>query len=193
MKQNSLRWAKTHFKLNEELANTGLKFGKGVELAQKGSLRMAICRLVSLSNIKKNTLMRHSSIFYGIQTYTNWKSVSYYENMFVAELLKVEDVRTHVCAIFFENLRKICTFEFKQEKQALYWFWHYLTIFFIIFHVFYGILGPFHCAKLSVRKFGCAKELTFRRSAHLGVIKYQGCNMNLFVKEGFTISKLCFS
>ena len=27
-----------------------------------------------------------------------------------SELLKAEDVRTHACAIFFENLRKICTF-----------------------------------------------------------------------------------
>ena len=29
---------------------------------------------------------------------------------------------------------------------------------------FYGILGPFLCAKFSVNKFGCAKVLTFRRS-----------------------------
>ena len=28
---------------------------------------------------------------------------------------------------------------------------------------FYGIIGQFLCAKFSVRKFGCAKELTFRR------------------------------
>ena len=33
-------------------------------------------------------------------------------------------------------------------------------------HVFYRILGPFFCAKCSVRKFGCAKELTFRRSGY---------------------------
>ena len=32
---------------------------------------------------------------------------------------------------------------------------------------FYGILGPFLCAKFSVRKFGCAKEFTFRRSAQM--------------------------
>ena len=32
---------------------------------------------------------------------------------------------------------------------------------------FYGILGPFLCAKLSVWKFCCAKEFAFRRSAWL--------------------------
>ena len=32
------------------------------------------------------------------------------------------------------------------------------------FTCFYGILGPFPCAKFSVRKFGCAKEFAFRRS-----------------------------
>ena len=30
---------------------------------------------------------------------------------------------------------------------------------------FYGILGPFLCAQLTFRKFGCAKEFSFRRSA----------------------------
>ena len=33
--------------------------------------------------------------------------------------------------------------------------------------MFYGILGPYLCAQFSVRKFGCAKELTFRRFASL--------------------------
>ena len=37
-------------------------------------------------------------------------------------------------------------------------------------YMFYGILGPFLCAKMSVRKFGCAKELTFRRSAVPGSV-----------------------
>ena len=35
------------------------------------------------------------------------------------------------------------------------------------FTYFYGILGTFLCAKFSVRKLGCKKELTFRRSAEI--------------------------
>ena len=33
-----------------------------------------------------------------------------------------------------------------------------------VFTCFYGILGPFLCTKLSVRKFGCATELSLRWS-----------------------------
>ena len=47
---------------------------------------------------------------------------------------------------------------------------------------FYGILGPFLCAKLSVWKFCCAKEFAFRRSAWLPSLLsnwhqyYQSCS-----------------
>ena len=60
----------------------------------------------------------------------------------MAELLKVEDVRTHNCAIFLKICAKFLLLNMKQEKQAL----------FMIFAqfdkilkncTFYGILGPF--------------------------------------------------
>ena len=58
---------------------------------------------------------------------------------------------------FFDNLRKLCTFERKTGKTRTLFYdfgtiWQYSS-------TFYGILRPFLCAK-----FGCAKEYTFRRS-----------------------------
>ena len=37
--------------------------------------------------------------------------------LFLTEPLKVEDLRTHACTIFFENLLKICTFERETEEE----------------------------------------------------------------------------
>ena len=53
------------------------------------------------------------------------------------ELLKVEDVQTHVCAMFFENLRKIFPIERETGKRGiLLGFGHNLTKFFKVLLVF---------------------------------------------------------
>ena len=81
------------------------------------------------------------------------------------DLLKAEDVRTHICAIFLRICAEFGLLNAKQDKQAL--FLMVLTQFdksLQSFMCFYGILGPFLCAKLSVRKFGCATFVAFIRS-----------------------------
>ena len=67
---------------------------------------------------------------------------------------------------FLKNLRNFFFFFWLQNRKNR----HFFTILaqfeiFSGFATFYGILSPFLCAKFSVRKFGSAKELTFRRSA----------------------------
>ena len=57
-------------------------------------------------------------------------------------------------------------------------------------HVFVNaILGQFLCAKLTVRNFACAKELTFRRSAPSGPLKppyYNSfCNCHTIVRIAY--------
>ena len=72
-----------------------------------------------------------------------------------------EDART--CNIF-ENLRKIYIFECTIGTQASFIILAKFDNNFFLKYLFYGILGKFLCAKISVKKFGCAKELAFRRS-----------------------------
>ena len=81
------------------------------------------------------------------------------------ELLKVEDVRTYICAIVLRICAKFVLLNAKQEYK------HFLKMILAQFDkilqnftCFNGVLGPFLCAKFSVSKFGCAKELSFRRS-----------------------------
>ena len=88
-------------------------------------------------------------------------------NASATELLKVEDVRTHVCANLLRVCAKFVLLNAKPEKQA------FLFMIFAQFDKilqnltwFYGNLGPFLWAKFSVRKFSCAKELSFRRSVY---------------------------
>ena len=60
--------------------------------------------------------------------------------MSFAELLKVEDMETHVWAILFENLRKISSFEKETGKSDTFlWFGHTLTKFFKVLHVFMAL------------------------------------------------------
>ena len=84
--------------------------------------------------------------------------------MYNAELLKDEDVRAHICTIFFvENLRKICFFERKTGEKKMHFFMIVAPFdnLFQNFMCFHLILGLFLCAKLSYIKFGCAKEFEF--------------------------------
>ena len=65
----------------------------------------------------------------------------------------------------FKNLRKMCTFEQEIRKTSIQKInWHNLTKVLKNFTFLYGILSQFLCAKFSVRKFACAKKITFRRS-----------------------------
>ena len=82
------------------------------------------------------------------------------KSLCLSELLKVEDMKTHVCAFFWEYV-KFLYFNPKQEKWLFLWvffftFWHYKNR----SYMFYGILCQFLCIKLSVWKFACAKELS---------------------------------
>ena len=82
------------------------------------------------------------------------------------ELLKAEDVRTHVCAIVLRNCTKFVLLDAKQEKTKNF-FLMILAQFDKNFQnctCFYGILATFLCAKFSVWKICCAKELAYRRS-----------------------------
>ena len=82
----------------------------------------------------------------------------------LVELLKVEVMRLHGSAIFVRICAKILLLKVKQEKLALFMIMAQLDQFPQKFTCLYGILGPFFCGKLLVKKFGWAKEFTLRRS-----------------------------
>ena len=81
-----------------------------------------------------------------------------------SELLKAEDVRTHISAVFLRICAIFLLLNAKQEKQALFMILAHFDKTLQNFTCFNGILGPFLCEKWSVRKLGCTIEFAFRRS-----------------------------
>ena len=79
------------------------------------------------------------------------------------ELLKAEDVRRHVSAVFLRIFAKFVLLNAKQEEKALFMI---LAQFDEILQncTFLWHFRPIPPRKLSVEQFGCAKEFAFRRS-----------------------------
>ena len=73
------------------------------------------------------------------------------------ELLKVEDVKDHVCAKFSRICAKFIILNAKQEKQAHFYDFGAIWQNPLNVYIFYGILSKFLCAKCLVNNFACAK------------------------------------